>query len=517
MVIRNLRLFVVCGLLTLVNGYHGTVYAASWQLEPHVTASELYTDNVNANTDQEKQSDLITELNPGFSLSRQGARVGVFLDYDYRARFYMGDSDRNNANHAYSARGDAELVKQRLFVTATSSLSQRIVDPFRSLSIDNANLTGNRPNIWSTSGGARWQSKLGRFARTQIQYTINKTNIESADFGATDASRLNALLSSTALLARFSWLFQYKQADINTQNRAGLSRKIAYGQAGYAFTRKIILSLRLGYEENPSLQRRNNLQEGATKEAILTLRPTSRVSVVGSYGRRSFGETYNVSMGYQSPRTIFQGSFGRGPFGDTYNASVNRQARRSEVGLAYVESQTNRSFLALRQAQIEIPGGQQNTFPGIGNSQIQMNNQGSSSSRSVNVFFPVVRDETFVRRRGQLSGKLKGRRNELSSSIFYERREFSESSTDSSYGGNISWRLVLNKRSNFEVSTRRQRINLSQMNRRDNVSQIFAQYSHLLARDIRISFDYRHLRRNSSDDSADQKENRVRASLRVNL
>jgi len=518
MVIRNLRLFVVCSLLALVlNGNHGKVYATSWQLEPRVTASELYTDNVNAKIDQEKQSDLVTELNPGFSLSRQGARIGVLLDYDYRARFYAGDSDRNNTNHAYSARGDAELVKQRLFVMATSSLSQRIADPIESLSLDNANLTGNRANAWSTSGSARWQSKLGRFAQTQIQYMINKTNVESDNLGDTNAALLNALLHSSVSLARFSWLLRYKQADSNIQNSEDLSSKTAYGQAGYAFTRKIILSLRLGYEENPNLQRGNSLQEGTTKEAILTLRPTQRLSMISSYGRRSFGETYNVSVSYQAPRTIFQGSFGRGPFGDTYNASVNRQGRRSEVRLVYVESQTNRSFLELGQAQIEIPGGQQNTFPDIDSSQIQINNQDGSSSRTVNIFFPVVKDETFVRKLGQLSGTLKGRRNELSSSIFYERREFSESSADSSYGGDVSWRLVLNTRSDFEVTTSRQRINLSQENRHDNVSQISAQYNHLLARDIKISFDYRHLRRNASDDSADQKENRARATIRVDL
>jgi len=513
MVIRNLRLLMVCSLLAVVSSAnYKRVYAADWQLEPRVDASALYTDNVDAKTDQEKQSDLITEINPGFSLNRQGARIGVSLNYDYKARFYAGDNDRNNTNHAYNASGDVELVKQHLYVTGSSSLSQRTVDPMKSLSVDNTTLTGNRGDVWAASAGGRWQSKLGRFARTQMQYTINRTDVEGNALGDTGASQLNGVLHSGPSLARFSWLLQYNQSESNNQNSAGLSSKTAYGQAGYALTRKIILSLRLGYEENPKLQRRGSPQEGTTKEAILTLRPTSRLSMVSSYGRRSFGETYNVSTAYQTSRTILQGSFGRGPFGDTYSATVNRRGRRSELGLVYVESQTNRSFLALGQAQIEIPGGQQNISPNIDN------NQDGASSRTIDVFFPVVKDETFIRKFGQLSGKLKGRRNELSNSFFYERREFSESLvTDSSYGGDVSWRLVLNRRSDFKVTTSRQRINLSQSSRHDNVSQISAQYSHLISRDIKISLDYRHLRRDASDDSADQRENRVRATMQVTL
>ncbi len=504
-----------------------TATAAPWRFGAQATAAEIYTDNVTAQTDDRKDSDLVTEVNPSVSISRQGARIGMDAGYDFIGRYFYRDNSRNNVNHGLNARGDAELVKRRLFVNAASRYSQRIVDPSQRFNIDNLGATGNRSNVWSSSVGSRWQSRFGRLAESRVRYTYNYTTNDAVQLTNTKAQQVNANLSSGAAFSRFSWQFDAAKSrsaiggSINT-----VDTQAVFVEAGYALYRRVRLSLRLGHEKNPRLVANNANQQqvtnGVTKTAILNYQPTRRLSLTATYGERSFGETYEGSVVYQTARTSLQASAGRGPFGDTYGGGVNWLGRRGQVGISYTESLTTRSFLELQRLDsiprlADASTGELFPVDDQGNPVI-LDPNAEVAEVSVDVFFPVLANSTFIRKVLRANTSLKGRRNTITTGASYEQRIFEETSIrDKSYRANIGWQLTLNKRADVKVDVNRQYINAFVNKRYDDIWTFSSQYTHKLGKKASASLSYKYLLRDVSDEVIDQSENQVRASFTMRL
>ncbi len=72
--------------------------------EPRVTLSEEYTDNLNL-TEDDTQSDFITTVQPGFTISAIGQNKGLNLSYDPSYSWYADHAENNTLRH--DARIDA--------------------------------------------------------------------------------------------------------------------------------------------------------------------------------------------------------------------------------------------------------------------------------------------------------------------------------------------------------------------------------------------------------------------------
>ncbi len=108
-------------------GIASSAQALDWRLEPSVGASATLTDNVNQSPDN-KESALILEVSPGFTLQSEGSRrVEATMSYYLSGVARFGGDDDNDINHNLNATGKAELMEDFLFVDANARVSQDLI------------------------------------------------------------------------------------------------------------------------------------------------------------------------------------------------------------------------------------------------------------------------------------------------------------------------------------------------------------------------------------------------------
>ena len=82
--------------------------AAEWKITPSLDLRETYSDNIRLAPQGNEQSDFVTQINPGISLTGTGPRLKVNASYVMQNLFYAEESSRNTINHLLSANANAE-------------------------------------------------------------------------------------------------------------------------------------------------------------------------------------------------------------------------------------------------------------------------------------------------------------------------------------------------------------------------------------------------------------------------
>ena len=144
-------------------------HAGDWDIVPRLTVAEDFSDNVKLD-EANKESEFITEINPGISLHGRGGRVTANLDYNMQNVFYLSDSDANEIFHQLSANATAEMSKNFFFVDATSTISQAIIDAGSTVSTSNLNILDNRTNVYTYSISPYITPHFGAYADGVFRY-----------------------------------------------------------------------------------------------------------------------------------------------------------------------------------------------------------------------------------------------------------------------------------------------------------------------------------------------------------
>ncbi|HJW29186.1 MAG TPA: hypothetical protein VJ508_08020, partial [Saprospiraceae bacterium] len=97
--------------------------AADWEFRPRLGLGTIFTDNLKQDPPGQAESAIVGEATPGFSLRRQGGRLGVNLDSDFQTLYAV---PQGNSNFNPSVRGvaNSELYKDHLFFDASAYVNR---------------------------------------------------------------------------------------------------------------------------------------------------------------------------------------------------------------------------------------------------------------------------------------------------------------------------------------------------------------------------------------------------------
>ena len=96
--------------------------AQNWTITPRVSGQELYTDNVLL-VPTNRQSDLVTTLAPGITISGETSRLRANLDYAPTVQLYAFTPDLNFVGQNLYANGTGTIIPDLFFVDARGLLS----------------------------------------------------------------------------------------------------------------------------------------------------------------------------------------------------------------------------------------------------------------------------------------------------------------------------------------------------------------------------------------------------------
>ena len=482
------------------------IHAGDWDITPRLCVAEVYSDNINLD-DNNKESELVTEITPGISVHGQGGRLEADIDYQLQNTIFLDNSDANNSFHQLNANTTAELAKDLFFLNARSTAGQAIIDAGDTISIGNINTGRNRTDFVNYSLSPWIQPHFGGYADGILRYTYSDVAYSE---GASDAanSRIGASLFSGRNFGPLSWDVNYNYQDLERDTGSDARFESTTGQARYRVNDQFSFVGRAGTFDN-DFQSSDNVENGSywslggfwqpsryysiqattgdnLDTASLGLFPTRRTSLIIDYEDRGVG--LNV--------------------GEVWSGTFQHHTRRTNWSARYSETTTTQ-----QQLQLES----QSVFLGIDplTGEINVNPQPGDLVVVVPIETISLTDEVFERKRASGTFGIKTGKSGLRFTVFDERRRLLTSLTEEQTSGiTASWNRRLAARTNSTLTSSWQRItrDVVPSNDRD-----FWYVQALLSRQIRPklngSVEYRFTRQDGDDDRNDYDENRIEARI----
>lgn len=297
--------------LVLIPG--GAAASTEWTFTPRMTIGQEWTDNADFAPRGGEESDFITLVRPSFTLTGEGARAQLNLNYSWNNRFYWDDSDRDSSTHNLSGSGNAELVRESIFVDGSIRRSVRAESAFDPVTPrDQEETTRYRISPY-------WVWRIGRFADHELRYVFDEARYHRSDREPQQVHRVRYRLDSGPMFGRTFWQLSSERTwdRFDDPARAKVDRFFNEATLGYQVTPSLRTSVSGGdgwnrVEDQPRRDTQNwrvNADWGVTRNTQLQ----------GSYGQfkdeiddedeTNRREQRSLSLVHQAPRSTWRLSY----------------------------------------------------------------------------------------------------------------------------------------------------------------------------------------------------------------
>lgn len=444
--------------------------ARNWFIDPGLSLSGTYTDNVAPGLDGYHGSDFVSQINPEIKAALNGRRVTADLDYRLQNLIYARNN-RSSTYQQYLARANTEILPEHFFLDAASSLTQQIVNSNGVRVNNNYAITGNRTDQLTASVRPSWRQAIGSYAEALVQAERGTVRYDDGKVeGTTSDSELTSASLTVNSLSQQRRLWWKTAADY---------QEVTYDDSAFQDLTFRHVNLLVGYEIIP----------GFTPLALAGYENNDFGDITSS--TRPKDPIYGVGFRWQpNARTTLEALAGHRFFGNTYRVSWTQRGRYITSELEYSEDINGESAFVLENVSlVENPTAYTN--------------------------FPLgLTGEVFLRKRVHATGQFKKSRTTITLTPFYEKREFDTSDQDSSIAGiDAAWAWRFGPRTALE--TRLHWDHTDQASGGDN--QTFRYATIGLRRDIgkqtQASLGYAYTDVDSDDDLVAYTENAVTATL----
>ena len=287
--------------------------AGDWRIIPRFSLSESVTDNVTL-VDRGESADLITQVTPGVSVRGTSARLESNIDYNLQRIIYADNSDFDQSNHQLQGDTSLEIVKNWLYFDSRSTVSQQLIDNTGIISRDNRSWhssrgdlrsqNSNRSDVVTYEFAPSIKHRFGSWANAELSYsnlTVDYTSETAGGRGSSKEDEFNIRLASGEKIARFpvTLTFESRTVDFDSGRKDEYDR--LNSSVSYVVNRKLRVTGTGGFEDNSSMFS-NGRSSGPSWSVGGTWTPSPRTSISGSWGRRAFGDTFDVSADYRRRR-----------------------------------------------------------------------------------------------------------------------------------------------------------------------------------------------------------------------
>lgn len=244
-------------------GVSRTASADEWIIIPRIDLKQSVTDNAGHDPRGSERADTFTTIQPGISISGEGERLNVNLDYSLTRRQYFDNTELSDWQNNLLGTATAELVPELLFFDARGAIFQQTVNPTGAVSASPES-NGSNPNsrtVKTYSLSPYMRNRFGGFAQSELRYSFNQVH-QGDEAGTSTTHRFSETLDSGDDFTRFRWQGVVDVSETEGSNddaNASLndqfggpardsSRRLAAFSPEYAVNRYLILLGSAGYE-----------------------------------------------------------------------------------------------------------------------------------------------------------------------------------------------------------------------------------------------------------------------------
>lgn len=518
----NFSLWGRCFRVGCVVGLSSWVFqagAAEWNVQPRLTVSETYTDNIRlggragiggfGGLNGLNGSEFITQISPGVKITGKGHRFESNLNYTLNNLIYA-KNERFRMRNQLNTDATAEIIKHHFFIDGRAAITQQNAFLFGPQALDNATLTGNLRNVYRWSISPYVRQRFSNLASGEVRYVHGEvsSNVNSFSNSSSDAAIFS--LNSGSAFRTLGWGINYSHTQIDRKyTRPGFGKlqtielERTTGMLRYAVTSRLNLIGTAGYERNSFISIRGRTSSPFWKVGV-SWTPTKRTKIDVSGGKRFFGNTYAASVDHRTRNTVWNLS---------YVEDISTFGRQSQAGGSIL------SASMLGQLFSGVQGGEALLNQGLPLSFSDPNN--------------FLTNRLFLLKRLQASLTLNGKKNSLVFRGFnYSRKSFSPDEEDADLigignaaltrnttqtGGNLLWNHRLSPRTNANINLGYIRISYDAVDRKDNNIIVRAGLNKQFTSHINGSIMYYHLQRESNRSNGSYDANAVTVTLNMNF
>ncbi len=406
--------------------------AADWEFRPRLGLGTILTDNLNQDPPGQAESAIVGEVTPGFSLRRQGGRLGVNLDSDFQSLYAVPQGDYN---FSPSVRGvaNSELYQDHLFFDASAYVSRVATNSNRPQG--NYSLMGQNSTIASAYNlNPYLLNNFNDYAVSRLSYNFSNVLFNDTNNGGNDNTedasngQIHQFSASLVNGRRFPvlfWQLNYSSYYQNQQQQGqNDNAQSASAEVGYPLNRAWSLLARGGYEGGQVSD--INTKNGFYGEAGASWTPNRYLGVTALQGFNSseYSLMLNPTIRTQLEVSRRRLDVGVNP-GSSWSAALRHNTQFSTWAVNYSEQVTN------TQQQFAT----QSLFDNQGNPVTQ---QGPP---------PTLTDQNYKSRNLQGSIGYNRGRSTFTITAYDQRQEYQDNfNNEHLYGGGASWTRLLTAR-----------------------------------------------------------------------
>ncbi len=461
--------------LTLIFSAHApALFAQAWDFSAHANLSHTYTDNVSLASGDGDGGDHITSARAGFALSRERPTNSLDLSYNILAVDYWDSNNRDDVYHQFAADLMQNLVRERLFLDAGASYTQRIVSNRDAVPIDLLTFSRNRADVASFYISPYLRESFGRLASAEIRYTYEKDDYVRSEFNAFDSetNRFHASLISGPAFRTISWEVNYRRDEIS-----------------YGDDSEVVFDMLEGLLRWHIGQSLSIFGAGGRERNDFAFNPFDRPRPDDEFWRAGF--TWTPSL--RSTLTMY---YGERFFGETYGLTFEHRSRSARLFASYVEQPTTVSDVEMLPVLVLVQNEAGELF-------------------LIEFEIPDLVTDVYISRRFTAGASGARKRLQWELRMYHDRREYQSGAASDQrvHGAAANVTLRITGRANATFGTLWQRTLFVDDDREDDLWVLSAGMSRDLGRRASASLTYRYQQRDSNALGSSYEENRITATL----
>lgn len=285
-----------------------------WIIKPRIRLTETLTDRVNVNRgNNDKQSDMITEVAPGIRVEAKTARLKAYFDYSLRGQFYVRESNSNRYQNSLNTFGTLEAVDKWFFIDFSGIVAQQTISAFGAQSPSNSTINNNSTETATYRISPYIRGQVGGLVDYFLRYNLSTTRSSASIVSNINISEWVGQLRGSTPFQSLKWTIDANQQSTDYSRGRDTDAERIRGMLTYSILPQFQVSLSGGQESNnyASLTQETNSTYGYGFD----WNPTERTKVSGFKERRFFGDAHNFSLSHRLPRSSIR-------FTDTRDVSV---------------------------------------------------------------------------------------------------------------------------------------------------------------------------------------------------
>lgn len=482
--------------------------AEKWDVVPRLSVSETYTDNISLAQDAAKQSDWVTQVIPGISITATGARLRLKVDYAPEFVYYSRESGQDKVLQRGNAVGTVEFAKQLLFLEAGAKIDQYDVSLLGPLATSNISATGNRATTTTSFVSPYLIRDIGSAARAEARFTYSVVKADDqAALPDNEANRVNLRLASGPAYKLLTWDVAYGKEIINYKTLQETLTEVSTANARRLITPTVGLLGQAGYERYDS-GIAGSVAEGSRWRAGLEWTPTPRTRLAATAGKRFDDDAYSFEFLHRTRLT-------------TWSAGYSEDVTASRSNFFVPATGSTAGYLdPLFVSQFPDPVARQKAVDEF----IARTGLAPSLGAPVNFFS----DQLFLVKKWQASAGLLGARNTLLTSAFSETRsvlfggvvhpgvgDFAASNTIRLTGASLVWNWRLTARNTWNLDAGISRNEFLDSKRVDDLTYVRMGFTRRLQPRLSASLYYRRQHNDSTQSANNYTENAGIAAVQM--